>query len=510
MIPRVVIAGTSSGAGKTTVACGLIGALRACGLRVQGFKVGPDYIDPSHHALASARPGRNLDAFLSGPELIAPLVRHGAKGADVAVIEGVMGLFDGASGRGELASTSHVAKLLHAPVVLVLDASAMARSAAAIVHGFRAFDPDVNVAGVILNRVGSDHHELLLREAIDPLGIPVLGALRRDERIVTPERHLGLVPAGEREAGARDALGALAEAMSRYVDLDQIERLARAAPELSGETWSPEPASDPGARAGGAGARAGGAGGRITTPAGGVRIALAAGPAFSFHYQENLELLRAAGAELAPFDPLSDEALPTESDALLLAGGFPEVYGAELAANAPLRAQVAAFAASGRPVLAECGGLLYLAQELDGHAMCGALPLRARMTERLSIGYRDAVAATATPWLDAGERVRGHEFHYTQVEPTQARSAQAQPSRSAEDELAAAWTVSARGSERAEGYVRGGVQASYLHVHWAAHPQLARRFVEAARTVRVSRPPGGAHATQPDAAASAKRPVAAA
>ncbi|MGD0455040.1 MAG: cobyrinate a,c-diamide synthase [Solirubrobacteraceae bacterium] len=501
MIPRVVIAGTSSGAGKTTVACGLIGALRARGLRVQGFKVGPDYIDPSHHALASARPGRNLDAFLSGPELIAPLVRHGAEGADVAVIEGVMGLFDGASGRGELASTAHVAKLLHAPVVLVLDASAMARSAAAIVHGFRAFDPDVDVAGVILNRVGSDHHEQLLREAIDPLGIPVLGALRRDERIVTPERHLGLVPAGEREAGAHDALGALAEAMSRYVDLEQIERLARAAGQLPGETWSPEPASDPGAAARGVG-------GRITTPAGGVRIALAAGPAFSFHYQENLELLQAAGAELAPFDPLSDEALPTESDALLLAGGFPEVYGAELAANAPLRAQVAAFAASGRPVLAECGGLLYLAQELDGHAMCGALPLRARMTERLSLGYRDAVAATTTPWLDAGERVRGHEFHYTQVEPAQPRSAQAQPAQAAEDELPAAWTLSARGSERAEGYARGGVQASYLHVHWAAHPQLARRFVEAARNTR---PRDNARASRPaDDTPQAKRSVAAA
>src|ERR1700733_12161856 len=225
VIARVVVAGTSSGAGKTTVACGLIGALRARGLRVQGFKVGPDYIDPSHHALASARPGRNLDAFLSGPELIAPLVRHGSEGADIAVIEGVMGMFDGASGRGELASTAHVAKLLHAPVLLVLDASAMARSAAAIVHGYRTFDPDVNVAGVIFNRVGSDHHEQLLREAIEPLEIPVLGALRRDGRVTTPERHLGLVPAGEREASAREALGALAEAVARYTDLEQIERL---------------------------------------------------------------------------------------------------------------------------------------------------------------------------------------------------------------------------------------------------------------------------------------------
>jgi cobyrinic acid a,c-diamide synthase len=183
VIPRVVVAGTSSGAGKTTVACGLIGALRARGLRVQGFKVGPDYIDPSYHALAAGRPGRNLDAFLSGPELIAPLARHGGAGADVAVVEGVMGLFDGASGRGELASTAHVAKLLRAPVVLVVDASAMARSAAAIVHGFRTFDPELEVVGVVFNRVGSDHHERLLREAVD---LPVLGVLRRDERIAAP------------------------------------------------------------------------------------------------------------------------------------------------------------------------------------------------------------------------------------------------------------------------------------------------------------------------------------
>ena len=210
VIARIVVAGTSSGSGKTTVACGLIGALRRTGRVVQGFKVGPDYIDPSYHALASGRPGRNLDAFLSGPELIAPLVRHGSAGADLAVIEGVMGMFDGASGRGELASTAHVAKLLQAPVVLVVDAGAMARSAAAIVHGYRTFDPEVDVAGVIFNRVGSDHHEELLREATADVGVPVLGALRRDDRVIAPERHLGLVPAAERAAQTRAALDALA------------------------------------------------------------------------------------------------------------------------------------------------------------------------------------------------------------------------------------------------------------------------------------------------------------
>jgi cobyrinic acid a,c-diamide synthase len=447
LIPRVVIAGTSSGAGKTTVACGLIGALRARGSSVQGFKVGPDYIDPSYHALASGRPGRNLDAFLSGPDLIAPLMRHGGRGADLAVIEGVMGMFDGASGRGELASTAHVAKLLEAPVLLVVDATAMARSAAAIVHGYRTFDPDVEIAGVVFNRVGSDHHEELLRDAVADLGVPVLGALRRDERIVAPERHLGLVPAGEQADRTRAALEALADAMARYADLGAIERLARAAPDLPGPAWSPEPEGEP-------------------APAG-TRIAIARGPAFSFHYEENLELLAAAGAELAPFDPTGDQALPDGAAALVLAGGFPEVFGAELEANAPLRTAVHEFATSGRPVLAECGGLLYLCAELDGHAMCGVLPARGQMSGRLSLGYREAVAVTATPWIDAGERVRGHEFHYSAVEQRG-------------DGTPPAWALSARGTERPEGIALGSIQASYLHVHWAAHPRLALRLARAA------------------------------
>jgi len=446
VIARIVVAGTSSGAGKTTVACGLIGALRARGLTVQGFKVGPDFIDPSHHALASGRPGRNLDAFLSGPELIAPLVRHGSLGADIAVIEGVMGLFDGASGRGELASTAHVAKLLDAPVLLVLDASSMARSAAAMVHGFRTFDPDVDVAGVIFNKVGSDIHEQLLREAVEGSGLPVLGALRRDQRVVTPERHLGLVPVAEREDSARVALDALASAMAVHADLDGVVRLANRAPRTSGPAWSPE-AEAP--------------------VAAGTRIAIARGPAFSFHYQENLELLQGAGAELVGVDPMADAALPEDTGALVLAGGFPEVFGEQLAANVPLREQVRAFAASGRPVLAECGGLLYLCERLDDHEMCGALPALAVMGRRLTLGYREAVATASTPWLAQGQAVRGHEFHYSKVE-------------SLDPEALSAWRLSTRTFERAEGMVRGGVQAGYLHVHWAAHPEIAQAFAAAA------------------------------
>ena len=328
-------------------------------------------------------------------------------------------------------------------MVLVVDGSAMARSAAAIVHGFMSFDPELTVAGVVFNRVGSDGHEQLLREAVEPLGIPVLGALRRDEQIVAPERHLGLVPAGERGPRAAAALTTLRDAIARALDLEAIERLARAAPQRPGPAWSPHTGE--------------------VTPA---RIAIARGPAFSFHYEENLELLRAAGADLLPFDPTADEALPQGAAALILAGGFPEIFGAELAANAPLRAEVKALAAAGRPILAECGGLLYLLDTLDGHPMCGVIGGDARMAGRLTLGYREAEAATATPWLAAGDRVRGHEFHYSAVE--------------APAPAAPAWQLSARGRTRPEGIVAGGVQASYLHVHWAATPELAARFTRAA------------------------------
>ena len=451
--PRVVIAAPGSGAGKTAVACGLIGALRARGRRVQGFKVGPDYIDPTHHALASGRPGRNLDAFLSGPDLVGPLARHGAAGADLAVVEGVMGLFDGVTGRGELASTAQVAKLLRAPVLLVLDARAVARSAAATVLGFRSFDPELDLAGVILNRVGSDHHEAILREAIAALGVPVLGALRRDDRMGVPERHLGLVPAVERLAATREALAAQAAAVAERVDLDAVERIAAGAPALDGPTWSPGP----------------------PRPAR-TRIAVARGPAFSFHYQENLELLAAAGAELVDVDPLQDEALPAGAGALVLAGGFPEVHGAELSANAALREEIAAFARAGRPVLAECGGYLYLCRELDGRPMCGVLPARGEMTDRLTLGYREAAALGDGPGFAAGAATRGHEFHYSRVVP----DVTADP--------APAWRLrTSTGAERDEGMAVGATAASYLHTHWAATPEAAERLVVAAEAAAPAR-----------------------
>ncbi|WP_079063667.1 cobyrinate a,c-diamide synthase [Peterkaempfera griseoplana] len=445
--PRIVVAAPSSGAGKTTVATGLMAALTARGLAVSPHKVGPDYIDPGYHALATGRPGRNLDPFLCGPERLAPLLLHGARGAHVAVVEGVMGLFDGAAGRGELASTAQVSKVLRAPVVLVVDASAQSRSVAALVHGFASWDPQVRLGGVILNRVASDRHERLLREALEEgSGVPVLGALRRTDSVATPSRHLGLVPAAERDAEAVRAVRDMGALVREGVDLDAVLALARSAPPLPGPPWDPA-------------AEIAALGGPV---AGRPRIALAGGAAFTFCYAEHAELLTAAGAEAVPFDPLRDEALPENTAGLVVGGGFPEVYAAQLSANRPLRAAVAALAASGAPVAAECAGLLYLARSLDGRPMCGVLDADARMGERLTLGYREAVALHDSPLAAAGTRVRGHEFHRTVCEP------QAGP--------VAAWGLRTPDGPRTEGFVSSSVHASYLHLHWAGAPGVPLRL----------------------------------
>mgnify|MGYP001377038566 CR=1 FL=1 len=450
-VPRLVVAAPSSGSGKTTVATGLMAALARRGLSVSPHKVGPDYIDPGYHALATGRTGRNLDAYLCGPELIAPLFLHGARGCDVAVVEGAMGLFDGAAGEGELASTAQVAKLLRAPVVLVVDASAQSRSVAALVHGFVTFDPEVRIGGVILNKVASERHEALLREALRSVGVEVLGVLRRAEQVATPSRHLGLVPVAERRAAALEAVAAMAEQVADGCDLPALLALAGGVGALPDEPWGAPEAPE---MSGVSGAR---------RPV----VAVAGGAAFTFSYAEHAELLRAAGAQVVPFDPLRDERLPEGTRGLVVGGGFPEVYAAELSGNEALRKQIADLALGGAPVAAECAGLLYLCRELDGRPMCGVLDAEARMTGRLTLGYRDAVAVTDSVLAEAGTRMRGHEFHRTVVEPGAG--------------AAAAWGVRAP-VRRTEGFVQGGVHASYLHTHWAARPGVARRFVERCRT----------------------------
>ncbi|MCP3756745.1 cobyrinate a,c-diamide synthase [Streptomyces sp. TBY4] len=467
-VPRLVIAAPSSGSGKTTVATGLMAAFSERGLTVSPHKAGPDYIDPGYHALATGRPGRNLDAFMCGPELVAPLFAHGAAGADLAVVEGVMGLYDGAAGRGELASTAQVAKLLRAPVVLVVDASSQSRSVAALVHGFASFDPQVRLGGVILNKVGSDRHEVMLREALEEAGMPVLGVLRRAPQVAAPSRHLGLVPVAERRRDALDSVTALAEQVRQGCDLEALMALARTAPPLACEAWSPELAAAQRQNPASPAFEARGLG---RSPSGGAApvIAVAGGAAFTFSYAEHSELLRAAGAEVVTFDPLRDEALPDGTTGLVIGGGFPEVYAPELSANEPLRKAVAAFAAAGGPVAAECAGLLYLARSLDGKEMCGVLDADARMSERLTLGYREAVAVSDSVLAPAGTRLRGHEFHRTVIEP----GAGAAP----------AWGFT-HPERRVEGFVADGVHASYLHTHWAAEPSVALRFAEAAAARR--------------------------
>jgi cobyrinic acid a,c-diamide synthase len=455
--PRLVIAAPASGHGKTTLATGLIAALGGRGFTVSAHKVGPDYIDPGYHALAAGRPARNLDAWLAGEHLMAPLFLHGSANSDVAVVEGVMGLFDGVSGGADdiedYASTAHVARLLDAPVLLVVDAAAQARSIAALVHGFASFDPRVRIGGVILNRVGSPRHEQILREALASLKMPVLGAIHREERAATPSRHLGLVPAAERDSAAVASVAAMGDLVARCCDLDAILALAASAPRMTSTPWDPSLAVGPSPLLTGPA--------RVRRP----RVAIAGGAAFTFSYAEHAELLAAAGAEVLTFDPLRDEALPPGTAAIVVGGGFPEVHAQALSANVRLRKDVADLAASGGIVVGECAGLLYLGRMLDDARMCGVLNLTATMTPRLTLGYREAQVASDSVITRRGERLRAHEFHRTACTPS------AGP--------APAWDCGGL----LEGHSSSTVHASYLHLHWAGHPVIARRIVEAARDV---------------------------
>jgi cobyrinic acid a,c-diamide synthase len=508
----IVIAGLASGTGKTTVATGLMAALTRRGTSVAPFKVGPDYIDPGYHALATGRPGRNLDPVLVGERRVSALFAHGAAGAELAVVEGVMGLFDGRIGAGTGGhagdeadgSTAHVARLLGAPVLLVVDTRGQGRSLAAVLHGFATYRLGTRLAGVVLNQVGSPRHERVLRDACAEVGLPVLGALPRRAELAVPSRHLGLVTAAEHGTAATSAVDGMAELVGRYVDLAAV--VATAAP------VRPVPPWDPGEALG------------HQRVAGRPVVAVAGGSAFSFGYAEHPELLAAAGAEVAVFDPLRDERLPEGTAGLVLPGGFPEEHGAELAGNVRLRAEVAALAGAGAPVHAECGGLLYLTTELDGHPMCGVLPAVGRMTGRLRLGYRDAVALSGSTLFDTGHRVTGHEFHRTMVTPAAGRAdltegadaidgvevpaggaevpaggaevpaggaevaGQRGPAGEPAKRCEPAWQwAEEAGSPGPEGYVAGRVHASYLHLHPAGQPASVARFVAACAEFAAAR-----------------------
>ena len=438
-IPTLVIAGVSSGVGKTTITLGILEALRRRGLTVQGFKVGPDFIDPGFHALATGRPAYNLDGWMCGHDhAVAAVARHAAD-ADLAVVEGVMGCFDGLEGASEAGSTAEIAKWLGAPVVLVLDAGAVARSAAAVLLGFERFDPDVELAGVIFNRAGGPVHRQWLRDAVArSCKSRVLGALPHDRALVLPERHLGLVTAAE--GGYAAALRVrLAELIEQHLDVDALLGAARSRVER-------RPA-DPGVPA------------RRTAA---VTIAVARDEAFQFYYRENLEGLEEAGARIVYWSPLSDGALP-EADGLYLGGGYPELHGSTLSANGAMRRQVRGFAESGRPLYAECGGLMYLARSIDGAQMAGVLPVEIQMTNRLvDFGYCEVTTRRNSVLGPAGTAARGHQFHYS-------RSVGA---------LGDAYTVRQGGREYSEGFVLPNGIASYVHLHFLSNPALARNMLE--------------------------------
>ena len=449
MTSAIVIAGVRSGVGKTTIASGIMGALARRGMRVQPFKAGPDYIDPSYHRAACGVPSRNLDTWLLPHPVVAELFHRAASSRDIAVVEGVMGVFDGHSSLDEDGSTAELAKLLDAPVILIADAGKVARSVAAEILGYQKFDPDLRVAGVILNGVGSERHLEFCQPQIEATtGLPVVGWLPRRDDLVQPERHLGLIPTVEGTV-IDSWYEALNVQIEQTIDLDAIIRIATT-------TGRPVPADAPVFPTAPQPTRA--------------AIAVAQDRAFSFYYQDSLDLLSAWGAEIVPFSPLDDAALPDGIGGVYLGGGFPELFAPELSQNAGMLEAMREAIGENIPVYAECGGLMYLGRslsDLDGQQfpMVGAIPVVSSMEgRRLHLGYREVAACGDGPLLTTGQRVRGHEFHWSALqEPPNGDSA-------------AYRVVNQDG--RPEGFRTGSVWASYIHVHLGSRPGLAKRFVD--------------------------------
>jgi cobyrinic acid a,c-diamide synthase len=453
-IPRLVLAGVSSGVGKTTTTIAITRALRARGLRVALFKCGPDYLDPTYHARAAGAPSQNLDGWMMGSEAVRSTFLHAARGADIALIEGVMGLFDGESPVAEAGSTAEIAKWLGAPVVLVVDASGMARSVAALVNGFATFDRALRLAGAIFNRVGSPGHLELLRHALGPA--TTFGGLPRDAAKSFPERHLGLVTATTTTI-PDSLLEEWGRTATAWLDLDRLLALARSTEPIVAVADEPSADSAPAERR--------------------CRIGLADDAAFHFYYADNLRRLEANGAELVRFSPISDEALP-DVDGVYIGGGYPEAHAEALSANTAMRAAIIAFAARGGPIYAECGGLMYLSsaiETLDGarHPMVGLLGATAVMRAKLqALGYVETETQARSILGPAGTRFRGHQFRYSELTLPPELPA-----------METAYSVRRRRGEQAmsEGYQVGpssNVLASYVHAHWASNPRVASELVD--------------------------------
>ena len=443
-----VVSGPASGAGKTTVTLSIMAALRKRGLTVQPFKCGPDFIDGGHHARVCGRASRNLDGWMLSVEANREVLRRSAAEADVCIVEGMMGLFDGVDGKSEAGSTAEMAKWLQLPVILVVDASSMARSAAALVHGFESFDPALKLFGVIFNKVGGQAHYQMLKDALTSStnNFP-LGYLPHDERIRIPERYLGLFTAGE-DSLPDSTLSLLGELAEKSIDLEQL--LKCAAP-IASETNA---------------ARA-----QDARPAHAIRVGVARDRAFCFYYEDNLDALREAGAEIVEFSPLGDSFLPTALDAIYFGGGYPELFAKQLTENRRMLASIKSAAEEGLPIYAECGGLMYLAREIvtnDGtpFPMAGVLPLKVQMTDRLvNFGYTEVSFTSDCLLGQAGRKARGHSFHCSRIIETGPM------------EHVYRTRNSMTGGEETEGVRIGNVLASYIHLHFLSSPGIANAFV---------------------------------
>ncbi|MEH7355964.1 cobyrinate a,c-diamide synthase [Neobacillus drentensis] len=443
---RLVIAGTGSGVGKTTLTIGLMSALMKKGYTVQGFKCGPDYIDPTYHTAVTGRISRNLDSWMLNKELVKEIVIRGSDGADISIIEGVMGFFDGKNPLNNTGSTAEISLITESPVVLVVNCASMARSAAAIVKGFQEFLKDVNIVGVIANRVGSEGHFKIVQTAIEQeCGIPVLGYLKRNEELTIPERHLGLIPSVER--GELDPFfDQLGEFVLGTINVDSLYELAKASTLKVNESQFK----------------------RRERPV--VRMAVARDAAFNFYYKENLEMLEAAGSELVEFSPLKGENLPERVDGLYIGGGFPEEFAHELAENKEVKNSIRSAIEKGLPTLAECGGFMYLTESLEtsdgkNYKMVGIIPGKVKMQLKLAaLGYREITAEEGNFLLEGDLRARGHEFHYSTFHP----GTEFQP---------AYQTKGMRGYKQ-EGYRNGNLIAGYTHFHFGSCPELVENWIK--------------------------------
>jgi cobyrinic acid a,c-diamide synthase len=449
-VPRLMIAGAQSGVGKTTVSIGLMSVLKEAGFQVQAFKVGPDYIDPSYHNVVTGRLSENLDSWMVPRDQIVELFKRAARGADLAVIEGVMGLYDGISGLDKTGSTAQIAEILRCPVILVIDAYGVARTAAALVLGYKKFDENINIAGVFLNRVASETHAACCREAIESTTkIPVVGCLPVNREIELPERHLGLIPTPEK-ATFNAFFPKITDLIQNNINLDKIVRMARSAGEIP-EVRRPIYPARPSPKS--------------------VAIGLAFDEAFNFYYPSNISLLEAYGAEIKRFSPIHDKELPAGVDGLYIGGGFPEMLSQELEANVDLRGAIKEAAEEGMPIYAECAGLMYLTDSItdfvgNRHNMVGLLKGKTLMAKKTLVTYSRAEATRDTLLCEAGSQLKGHEFHNSVITDIPA-----------DTEFAYAMRMGQGITDKKDGWMQCNVLASFMHVHFAQNPKIVKNFI---------------------------------